>query len=437
MPFTYIRRAGIALALFAVAGCTVKSTEAPPLAGPSALAISLNVKASPDNINQDGASQSAVKVTAIGPDGRRFASLPLRLDMFVGGVAQDYGTLSARSVVTNSDGEATAVYTAPPSPVNGLFGTCSGLPGNCVSIVATATSNDFANANPEQVVIRLVPTGVILPPAGQPTAQFTITPTPVNFNIPSTFDASLSTPGSGASAITSYAWTFGDGSSGTGRVVSHTYTQSTSPGNAYSVTLTITNDRGLTATTTQSVSVDASPAPSGDWVFSPATPNVGDTVFFNADAVKPAAGHKLVQLTWNFGDGSSADGFQVSHVYLTAATYQVVLSAIDDAGQKLTIAHPVGIGSGAPVVSCIASPSAAAPGVVVTLNASGSQLFGGQSVRSFAWDFADPLSGANNTSSTGPITTHQFVGPGSHSVTLTIIDTLGRQGSGFCTVTVQ
>ncbi len=143
MPFTYIRRAGIALALFAVAGCTVKSTEAPPLAGPSGLAISLNVKASPDNINQDGASQSAVKVTAIGPDGRPFAALPLRLDMFVGGVAQDYGTLSARSVVTNSDGEATAVYTAPPSPVNGLFGTCSGLPGNCVSIVATATSNEF------------------------------------------------------------------------------------------------------------------------------------------------------------------------------------------------------------------------------------------------------------------------------------------------------
>ena len=42
--------------------------------------------------------------------------------MFVGGVAQDYGTLSARSIVTNSDGVATAVYTAPPSPVNGVFG---------------------------------------------------------------------------------------------------------------------------------------------------------------------------------------------------------------------------------------------------------------------------------------------------------------------------
>ena len=434
MPLTYIRRAGIALAVFAAAGCTVKSTEAPPLAGPSGLAISLNVKASPDNINQDGASQSAVKVTAIGPDGRPFASLPLRLDMFVGGVAQDYGTLSARSVVTNSAGEATAVYTAPPSPVNGLFGTCSGLPGNCVSIVATATSNDFKNANPEQVVIRLVPTGVIQPPASNPTAAFTYSPTPVNFSVPVIFDASTSTPGNGASSIANYAWDFGDGTSGSGKTVTHSFTGS---GASFNVTLTVTNDRSLSASTSQIVSVTASPAPSGDWVFSPATPNVGDTVFFNADAVKPAVGHRLVQFTWNFGDGSSVDGAQATHVFLTAATYQVVLTAIDDAGQKLTLAHPVGIGSGAPVVSCIASPSSAAPGVLVTLNASGSQLFGGQSVRSFAWDFADPLSGANNTSSTGPITTHQFVAPGSHSVTLTVIDTLGRQGSGFCSVTIQ
>ena len=437
MPFTYIRRAAIALALLAGAGCTVHSTDTPPLSGPSGLALTLQVNAVPDSINQDGGSQSSVRVTAIGPDGRPITALPLRLDMMVNGVAQDYGTLSARTIVTNNDGVASAVYTAPPSPVNGLFGTCSGLPGNCVSIVATATATNFTTANPETVTIRLVPIGVILPPAGAPTAQFTISPTPVNFNVASNFDASSSSPGTGATAITSYAWNFGDGSTGTGKVVSHTYTQSSSPGNAYNVTLTITNDRGLTATTTQAVTVDASPAPSGDWIYSPSTPNVGDTVFFNADAIKPAAGHKLVQFTWNFGDGGSADGFQVTHVFLAAATYQVTLSAIDDAGQKTTVTHPVGIGSGAPVVSCIASPSAAAVGATVTLNASSTQVFGGQSVKSYAWDFADPLSGANNTSSNGPFTSHAFVAPGSHNVTLTVVDTLGRQGSGFCTVSVQ
>src|SRR3954463_4963315 len=120
MPSTYIRPAAAALALIITAGCTVKNTEAPPLNGPSGLALSLNVNAIPDSISQDGGSQSSVKVTAIGPNGRPVSALPLRLDMLVGGVAQDYGTLSARSVVTNSDGVATAVYTAPPSPVNGV-----------------------------------------------------------------------------------------------------------------------------------------------------------------------------------------------------------------------------------------------------------------------------------------------------------------------------
>ena len=108
MSFTSIRRAAIALALLTAAGCTVKSTDAPPLSGPSGLALTLNVNASPDSINQDGGSQSSVKITGdrTGRQGR-IASLPLRLDMFVSGVPQDYGTLSARSVVTDSDGVAT------------------------------------------------------------------------------------------------------------------------------------------------------------------------------------------------------------------------------------------------------------------------------------------------------------------------------------------
>ena len=74
MPLTHIRRAAVALALLAAAGCTVKDTTAPPLTGPSGLALTLNVYAVPDSINQDGGSQSSVRVTAIGPDGRPMLS---------------------------------------------------------------------------------------------------------------------------------------------------------------------------------------------------------------------------------------------------------------------------------------------------------------------------------------------------------------------------
>lgn len=421
MPFTYIRRAGIALALFAVAGCTVKSTEEPPLAGPSGLAISLNVKASPDNINQDGASQSAVKVTAIGPDGRPFASLPLRLDMFVGGVAQDYGTLSARSVVTNSAGEATAVYTAPPSPVNGLFGNCSGLPGNCVSIVATATSNDFKNANPEQVVIRLVPTGVILPPAGQPTAQFTITPTPVNFNVPVIFDASTSTPGNGASSIANYAWDFGDGTSGSGKTITHTFTGS---GASFNVTLTVTNDRSLSASTLQIVSVTASPAPKADFTYSPRpTPTVGDTVLFNADISVSTPGHPIVQFSWNFGDGGTASGLQTTHVFVTAGTYAVVLSVLDDAGQKSTKETDITVGTGSPTAVFTLTKTG---GLTVLGDASASSASSGATITNYTFLWGD---GTTTNAGSSSASSHTYTVGNTYSVTLRVTDSLGRVGT--------
>ena len=260
MPFTYIRRAAVAFALLAAAGCTVKSTQPPPLTGPSGLALTLNVNAIPDAISQDGGSQSSVKVTAIGPDGKPISGLPLRLDMFVGGVPQDYGTLSARSIVTNSDGVATAVYTAPPSPAGGVFGTCSGLPGNCVTIKATPTSTNFTTANPEQVLIRLVPTGVILPPASLPTAAFTFSPTPATVGVLLRFDASTSEIGNGASQIVSYAWDFGDGKTATGKQPTHTF----DTGATFTVSLTVTNDRALSASTSRSVTVTTPiPVPPG------------------------------------------------------------------------------------------------------------------------------------------------------------------------------
>ncbi len=70
------------------------------------------------------------------------------------------------------------------------------------------------------------------------------------------FDATGSTA-AGTKRVTSYAWDFGDGSTGTGATVSHTYATD----GTYQIKLTVTDSAGYTASTTQSVRASLAPDP--------------------------------------------------------------------------------------------------------------------------------------------------------------------------------
>lgn len=74
-------------------------------------------------------------------------------------------------------------------------------------------------------------------------------------NVPLTFDGSGSYDSDATNVIASYAWDFGDGTTGTGMTPQHTYTL---PG-TYIVTLTVTDDEGQTnfASTTATISGNA------------------------------------------------------------------------------------------------------------------------------------------------------------------------------------
>jgi hypothetical protein len=61
-----------------------------------------------------------------------------------------------------------------------------------------------------------------------------------NVNVPITFDGSGSYDSDATNDIESYAWNFGDGTTGDGMVAQHTYTVA----GTYSVTLTVTDDEG-------------------------------------------------------------------------------------------------------------------------------------------------------------------------------------------------
>jgi len=427
MPKSLLLRLASVFALtLPFVGCTVHSTDTPELSGPSEFAQSFKITATPDAINQDGGSQSSVAVNAFDANGRPKSGVTFRLDMRVNGEVGDYGTLSFKNIVTNGEGRASSVYTAPPAPpVGSSTPTCRAqstvtVPGACVEIVATPIGTDFAGANTQSVDIRLMPTGVIIPPAGTPTASFTFTPSAPAANSPVQFDASGSTSPNGT--IVGYTWDFGDGGTGTGRTASHSFRNQ----QPYSVTLTVTTDRGGTASATKTVTVGAGNGPTANFVFSPNAPTVKAQVFFDASDSRPGAGHTIVSYQWNFGDGdvSSASGSPLQdHDFLTGGSFKVLLTVTDEAGQIGTVSKDVAVISGLPSATFFYTKDAVTP-TLVHVDASGSTATGTATITTYVWSWGD---GGPDTTTTGPTSSHTFTASATpYSIRVTITDSLGR-----------
>ncbi len=293
-------------AAFCLAGCTVKKTEAPPLAGPSELGLSLFNTISPDEIPQDGIAQSQIQILARGPDARPISGVTMRVETRFGGVLMDYGRLSARQVTTGSDGIARLSYTAPPAvadPVDNY---------SVVEFLITPIGSNFQNANYRSIELRLFPKDGVNPPNGTPVPSFVVTPTPVTTYTPVTFDASATVDeGRPCGGDCLYAWDFGDGSQATGQVVGHEFRTAGS----FTVRLTVTDVRGRSASTVQAVTVTQTARPTASFTFSPAAPRFGQVVFFNAAASTAAPGHRLVAYDWDFGTGREGYGVSVSKTY--------------------------------------------------------------------------------------------------------------------------
>lgn len=320
----------LALALVA-ASCTVNESEQPALAGPSELALSLSVQAQPDNVRQDGFSQSTVTVEAKGPNSQPARGITLRVDMLLNGNAGDFGTLSARTVVTGEDGRARVTYTAPP-------GTSAPADfGSVVTLLFTPIGGDYRGAVERQVDIRVVPTTVILPP-NRVTARFVYSPTSITTFQAATFDASGTTDNLvPCGANCTYTWTFGDGGSGSGMITTHEFRAAGS----YIVTLRAANASGQFVTTSQTVTVGAGTPPTASFVFSPTNPRTSQDIFFTAEASRAANGRTLIAYDWNFGSGRTATGVTVAKRYDTAGSYVVTLTVTDDAFQQTTVSQTV------------------------------------------------------------------------------------------------
>jgi PKD repeat protein len=292
-----------------VAGCTLSNTEAPPLAGPSGFGLTVLMTATPEVLPRDGVSRSIINVDAR-LNGDAFANGTLLL-------STDAGTVSASQVTTDSKGHATFAYTAP-GPNEAV---------NQGTIFVTPVQNgDVGNARSDTIRVAVVGPSV-------PVAFFSVSPTSPQGSEAVTFDASSSMLDGKACPLCSYTWNFGDGNSGTGMVVQHSY----STFGVQTVTLTVTSPAGPANSYTKAVVIAQPAAPVADFTFSPSSPAAGAAVTFRSTSTV-GAGVTIARYVWDFDDGNPPVDAGSSATYVhpgfgAASTHSVTLTVTDSLGR--------------------------------------------------------------------------------------------------------
>jgi len=145
--------------------------------------------------------------------------------------------------------------------------------------------------------------------------------------------------------ITSYVWDFGDGTTGSGSVVSHRW-QNPTP---YAVKLTVTNDTNASVSTTTLVTPGAASAtgPTAAFLALPNPATSGSSVSIDATPSTAAPdGALIVNYLWNFGDGTNITGGPdptTTHVFnvVTTTGFTISLTVTDSRGRTSTVTHTI------------------------------------------------------------------------------------------------
>ena len=224
------------------------------------------------------------------------------------------------------------------------------------------------------------------------------------------FDASKSKDPDGK--IILFAWDFGDGQTGAGEKITHTYR---TPG-TYTVHLKVTDDSGTIRNVAEDatlVTVNALPvADAGfDLVTSP-----GETVVFDGRRSTDPDG-EIKRFIWNFRDGATAEGDVVEHAFEKPGLYAVELQVFDDTDHpEANDFSQILVTVNNPPVAVAGPDLLVAPGEVFTLSGARSSDQDG-TVVDWRWD----VHGSEETLE-GRTVEHRFNQPGIYTITLTVTD---------------
>ncbi len=369
--------------------------------------VILSITATPSAVLNFG-DTALVTVRAVRNDGRPVLN----------GVRIQFRTSagSITSEATTNDGVAEAVFTSDAAIGTVTISAASGAVGADGSVSTDITvidrvieiSSATLALNPSNISSNggLIETSlVVLGPAGEPlpdkAAVFSTTFGRLNSN-----GATLFTDGSGR--------------------VRDVLSIGTVPSGVESVEITA-RVGSLTETATLTVTQNETPTP--EFLISPEQVSVGQTVFFNAAPSTDPDG-VIREYLWSFGDGNSAAGREVSHVYQRAGVFVVSLTVVDDRGAAATTSNSVTIGENQPPVPAFNfSPSDPRVRQGVFFDASTSSDPDGEIV-DYRWSLG------NGIIRSGVTLAYAYPGAGTYNVVLTVTDDNGLSASTAQTVTV-
>jgi PKD repeat protein len=167
------------------------------------------------------------------------------------------------------------------------------------------------------------------------------------------FDASSS-----VGSITDYAWSFGDGTTGSGEFVSHTYAD----GGDLSIELRVTDTRGRAASRIESIHLNRRPVASLT-----VSCDKFSTCLFDATASYDPDG-SIAGVQWGFGDGTGSgcggNCLLTSHTYAAPGTYTTTVVITDNGQFAATVSRTITVGPPAMHVGDLDSWITTQPGML-------------------------------------------------------------------------
>ena len=215
-------------------------------------------------------------------------------------------------------------------------------------------------------------------------------------------------------------WDFGDGTGAAGPEVTKIWDVE----GVFTVTLFVTNAVGEEAAQSFNFTViapDLARVPTADFNFRSATVETGEALqFVDASTGDPDS------LVWNFGDGTTATGSQVTHTFAAPGQFEVSLTAANEAGVNVTSAIITVVEAVRPPEAIIGTfPGVVEVGQVVSLDSESTN-----SPTALSWGFDD------GNSALGTSVRHSWDEPGTYRIRLSVSNSAGADET-FADIVVE